>query len=202
MGTRLPTSHWTEFTISCRTAQGVWTQHCSGLVSVRYKTETNKDFADEKTARIEYHRSEYHRLVNADLPVEDPKQVYATMGEVGLQWGPTFTTLTTINSGEYEAHCVLEVPDTKKWMPEGFEYPHTIHPACLDSVIQMTIPASTPINTPLDKAKIPRFIESFYIVSCPIPEEPHISNSTLVFEVRSYAWYEILRILESPAIRV
>ena len=165
MGTRLPTSHWTEFTISCRTAQGVWSQHCSGLVAVRYKTETNKIFADEKAAEVERHRAEYNRLVNADLPMEDPKQIYATMGEVGLQWGPTFTTLTAINSGNYEAHCVLEVPETKKWMPEGFEYAHTIHPACLDSVIQMTIPSSTPINTPLEKAKIPRFIESFYIVS-------------------------------------
>jgi hypothetical protein len=168
MGTRLSTSHWTEFTISCRTVQGVWTQHCSGLVAVRYKVEANDNFSDEKQAEIKRHRAEYRRLVDAGLPVEDPKQIYATMGEVGLQWGPTFTTLIAINSGDYEAHCVLEVPETKKWMPEGFEYPHTIHPACLDSVIQMTIPASTPMNTPLEKAKIPRFIESFYIVSFPV----------------------------------
>ncbi|KAL2069774.1 hypothetical protein VTL71DRAFT_14453 [Oculimacula yallundae] len=165
MGTRLSTFYWTEFTISCRTHQGVWTQHCSGLVTVKYKAERNQVFSDEKAAESERHRAEYRRLVNANLPAEDPKQVYATMGEVGLQWGPTFTTLTAINSGEYEAHCILEVPTTKTWMPMGFEYSHIIHPACLDSVIQMTIPASTPINTPLQNARIPRFIESFYISS-------------------------------------
>jgi hypothetical protein len=161
MGTRLATFHWTEFTLSCRTGQGVWTQHCSGLVAVRYKAEINKDFSNETEVENAGHKAEYNRLINAGLPVEDPKQIYATMGEVGLQWGPTFTTLTAINSGEYEAHCTV----TKTWMPLGYEYPHVIHPACLDSVIQMTIPASTPINVPLQNARIPRFIESFYIVS-------------------------------------
>lgn len=84
------------------------------------------------------------------------------MSEMGLQWGPTFTTLVHISSGDYEAHCILEVPDTRKYMPENFEYPHVIHPACLDGFVQMMMPASTPANTRLDRAKIPRFIESLY----------------------------------------
>jgi SAM-dependent methyltransferase len=87
------------------------------------------------------------------------------LAELGLQWGPTFTGLVHISSGDYEAHCELEIPDTKKYMPETFEYPHIVHPAALDAFIQMVIPASTPAGVQLQKAKIPRFIESLYISS-------------------------------------
>ena len=87
------------------------------------------------------------------------------MAGLGLQWGPNFTTPSRISSGDFEAHCILEVPDTKKYMPENFEYPHVIHLACLDGFVQMMIPASTPASVSLDKAKVPRFIEKLYISS-------------------------------------
>lgn len=48
-------------------------------------------------------------------------------------------------------------------MPENFEYPHIIHPATLDTIIQMMVPALTPAGVPLDRAKIPRSVESAYI---------------------------------------
>ncbi|GFF43418.1 lovastatin nonaketide synthase [Aspergillus udagawae] len=171
MGSRLPDAYWKEFTISCRTRQGVWSQHCSGLISVKYKKAANTTFTDEELEAKNRHRAEYHRLANAGFKPDDPRQVYAAMAELGLQWGPSFTTLVHISSGDYEAHCMLEVPDTKKYMPENFEYPHVIHPACLDGFVQMMIPASTPTGVQLDRAKIPRFIESLYI-SAKVPNAP------------------------------
>ncbi|GLA55110.1 type I Iterative Polyketide synthase (PKS) [Aspergillus niger] len=171
MGSRLPDAYWKEFTISCRTRQGVWSQHCSGLISVQYKRAANTTFTDEELEAKNRHRAEFHRLANAGFKPDDPRQVYAAMAELGLQWGPSFTTLVHISSGDYEAHCMLEVPDTKKYMPENFEYPHVIHPACLDGFVQMMIPASTPTGVQLDRAKIPRFIESLYI-SAKVPNSP------------------------------
>ncbi|KAF4985403.1 hypothetical protein F66182_16932 [Fusarium sp. NRRL 66182] len=162
-GSRLSDSFWHEFTISCRTRQGVWTQHCAGLVAVKYETERNPTFADEEAAAAKRHHDEYVRLSTAGFNPDDPRQVYASLAELGLQWGPTFTGLVHISSGDYEAHCELEIPDTKKYMPEAFEYPHIVHPAALDAFIQMVIPASTPAGVQLQKAKIPRFIESLYI---------------------------------------
>ncbi|KAL1634456.1 Type I Iterative PKS [Diplodia intermedia] len=170
-GSRLPDSFWHEFTISCRTRQGVWTQHCGGLISVKYATKANETFVDEEAAASKKHRDEYLRLVDAGFKPDDPRQVYASLAELGLQWGPTFTRLVAISSGDFEAHCALEIPDTKKYMPEGFEYPHVIHPATLDNFIQMVIPACTPAGVQLEKAKIPRFIEGLYI-SNKISAEP------------------------------
>ncbi|KAG9239333.1 hypothetical protein BJ875DRAFT_491623 [Amylocarpus encephaloides] len=162
-GSRLPDSFWHEFTISCRTREGIWQQHCSGLVSVVYKTSVNETFVNETSAANKVYRDEYQRMANAGLRSDDPRQVYASMAELGLQWGPSFTGLVNINSGDFEAHCVLEIPNTKKYMPENFEFPHIIHPATLDGIIQMMIPALTPAGVPLEKAKIPRFVESVYI---------------------------------------
>ncbi|CAG8327922.1 unnamed protein product [Penicillium salamii] len=162
-GTRLPDASWNEFTISCRSRQGVWTQHCTGLITVKYVSEHNQTFHDEDVSLSLQHREEYKRLYNAGFKPDDPRQVYASLAELGLQWGPTFTGLVHISSGDYEAHCELEVPETKKFMPEGFEYPHVIHPATLDNFIQMVIPACTPAGVQLEKAKIPRFIEGLYI---------------------------------------
>ncbi|KAJ3957697.1 hypothetical protein N0V92_005716 [Colletotrichum tropicale] len=164
-GSRLPDSFWNEFTISCRNRQGDWQQHCSGLVSVSYRDTVNETFRNERTAEANKYRKEYEMMANAGLRAEDPRQVYAAMAELGLQWGPSFTNLTYIGSGDYEAHCALEIPDTKRYMPENFEFPHVIHPATLDGLIQMMIPALTPANVPLDKAKIPRFVESVYVSS-------------------------------------
>jgi len=173
LGSRLPDSFWHEFTISCRNRQGIWQQHCSGLVTVSYKHTANEAFANESAASNRKYREEYQKMVKAGFKADDPRQVYASvsltkcakivsyglilgqMAELGLQWGPTFTNLTYIGSGNYEAHCVLEIPDTKKFMPENFEYPHVIHPATLDTIIQMMIPALTPANVPLEKRKSP-----------------------------------------------
>ncbi|KAJ5715842.1 uncharacterized protein N7483_013023 [Penicillium malachiteum] len=162
-GTRLPDASWNEFTISCRSRQGVWTQHCTGLIAVKYVSEHNRIFHNEDASLALQHREEYKRLYNAGFKPDDPRQVYAALAELGLQWGPTFTGLVHISSGDYEAHCELEVPETRKFMPEGFEYPHVIHPATLDNFIQMVIPACTLAGVQLEKAKIPRFIESLYI---------------------------------------
>lgn len=48
------------------------------------------------------------------------------MAEIGLQYGPTFMPLVYVSSGDYVAHCVLQVPNTQSVMPEKYEYPHVI----------------------------------------------------------------------------
>lgn len=78
-GSRLSDSFWHEFTISCRTRQGVWTQHCAGLVAVKYETERNPTFADEEAAAAKRHHDEYVRLSTAGFNPDDPRQVYASV---------------------------------------------------------------------------------------------------------------------------
>ena len=163
LGSRLPDAFWQEFTVSSRTQRGNWVKHCEGLISVKYKKEVNPTFANEEIVEAKRYRDEYIRLSTAGFKPDDPKHVYAHLADLGLQWGPTFMSLVHISSGDYEAHCIIEIPDTINFMPEKFEYPHVIHPVTLDGLIQMIVPAGTPAGAQLEKAKIPRFIESIYI---------------------------------------
>lgn len=78
-GTRLPDASWNEFTISCRSRQGVWTQHCTGLITVKYVSEHNQTFHDEDVSLSLQHREEYKRLYNAGFKPDDPRQVYASV---------------------------------------------------------------------------------------------------------------------------
>jgi acyl transferase domain-containing protein len=79
-GSRLPDWTWNEFTISCRNRQGNWTQHCSGLISVKYKSAANPIFTDEEAASAKRYRDEYQRMVDSGLDTEDPAEVYASVG--------------------------------------------------------------------------------------------------------------------------
>ncbi|UKZ52811.1 hypothetical protein TrVGV298_006598 [Trichoderma virens] len=171
-GSRLPDWTWNEFTISCRDRQGAWTQHCSGLIQVKYKTTLNPIFTDEDAARASKFREEYQRITDAGLDIEDPADVYASLAELGLQWGPSFKSLVHIGSGHYQAQCAIEVPDTKFFMPENFEHNHIIHPATLDGIVQMIVPACSPRGALVDRAKIPRFVESVYISSKVASKKP------------------------------
>lgn len=78
-GSRLPDSFWHEFTISCRSRDGTWQQHCSGLVSVSYKHAAHEAFADEHLEKNRRYRDEYQNIVDAGLKSEDPRQLYASV---------------------------------------------------------------------------------------------------------------------------
>lgn len=57
-------------------------------------------------------------------------------------------------------------------MPENFEHDHIIHPATLDGIVQMIVPACSPRGALVDRAKIPRFVESVYISSKVASKKP------------------------------
>ena len=79
MGSRLPNYYWQEFTISCRNRQGIWQQHCSSLVALKYRTAMNQVFPDEISADTQIMRKEYQRFSNAGFKPNDPRQFYAAV---------------------------------------------------------------------------------------------------------------------------
>lgn len=86
---------------------------------------------------------------------------YKNLKSIGLQYGPLFQHLTKIHKGEFQAVCALTIPDTKSAMPGKFEYPYVIHPATLDCIVQMGIPAATPLAAELSAARVPLSSRAF-----------------------------------------
>ncbi|KAK0707101.1 hypothetical protein B0T26DRAFT_790998 [Lasiosphaeria miniovina] len=173
---------WHEFTIACRNAEGSWTQNCAGLVAVQYRAAASSVFVDETAADMARHRAEYERLVDAKLPEVPIREFYAFLDKLGVQLGPSFQTLSRVGSGHYEAHCELTVSDTAALMPENYEHEHVIHPATLDGVVQMAALAATAGGLTVDRAKIPRFIDSVYVSARVAAKKP---GDTMVGYARS-----------------
>ncbi|KAK4452026.1 hypothetical protein QBC34DRAFT_483426 [Podospora aff. communis PSN243] len=163
LGSKSQDYNWHEFTIASRSSEGIWTQNCTGLISVKYRTQTNSIFMDETKAEAAQHREEYHKLANSKLSLVPADEFYSSIAKQGVCLGPYFQVLKQIGFRSFEAQCDLVVSDTAVAMPENYEHDHIIHPTTLDGVIQMAVLASSSKLLTIGNAQIPRFIESIYI---------------------------------------
>lgn len=135
-----------------------WQRVCLGKIAThlhRGEAETPQNNQQYKTRYQDISASSKHE-VKAD-------NFYLELAQVGMAFGVTFQNLVRINSVKGRASCNVRVPDTAAKMPENFEYPHLIHPALLESLTHMMIPALTGPKTALKETLVPAFFESVYI---------------------------------------
>jgi acyl transferase domain-containing protein/NADPH:quinone reductase-like Zn-dependent oxidoreductase len=170
LGTRADTAAFEEFVIYSLNGE-TWNQHCSGLVRIRYKSDPNDLFPDESKITNEAYRKQYQKVLSQCVNSRNMRTYYENLESIGLKYGPLFQNLTEIHKGEFQAVCALTIPDTKSAMPGKFEYPHVIHPATLDCIVQMGIPAATPLAVDLSAARVPTFAKGLFI-SADVPSAP------------------------------
>ncbi|PKK41981.1 hypothetical protein CI102_15066, partial [Trichoderma harzianum] len=108
----------------------------------------------------------------------DVKEFYAKLASIGLEYGPTFQALETIDTVSSEngalsdgAACgTLKVPDTKAIMPMEYEFPHLLHPATLDSAFHLAF-AALETQEEMLRPAVPVSIERVFI-SADLPSSP------------------------------
>ncbi|KAK8045422.1 hypothetical protein PG993_005446 [Apiospora rasikravindrae] len=164
-------SAWQEFQLySLRES---WERNCSGLMRIRYKSSGNSAFASEDEILASKYRKENERITKEYSRYQKPQQFYSNLESTGLQYGPVFQGLVSIEKGDYQSVCTIRIPDTKSTMRHNFEYPHVIHPATLDSVIQMNFLSCSAVNKDTSESMVPTAIGRVY-VSANMPTEPGI----------------------------
>ena len=147
LGSQALTASWQEFQLYSRTED--WELNCSGLIRVDYETEKNPTFADEDALEAKRHSLRYQQI-REDCPrSQNPRQFYDNLGAIGLYYGGVFQSLHEIRKGDFKAAGRVKIPDTRKTMPHQFEFSHVIHPATLDNIVQLALPASTPVDEDL-----------------------------------------------------
>ncbi|TAQ90647.1 hypothetical protein B7494_g1069 [Chlorociboria aeruginascens] len=171
LGSQASTAVWQEFSIiSMTTGQG-WQDNCSGLIITHYeKPLTPNEIFEEQAAALKF-RKQYLQIREHCTFNEVPSQIYESLDTIGLQYGPTFQNLVSIQSGDHKSVGVLRIPNIKFVMPEKYLHDHIIHPTTLDNVFQMAITASTGMKKQLKAPMVPTFIQSLYISSI-ISSEP------------------------------
>ncbi|KAL6824852.1 putative polyketide synthase [Trichoderma camerunense] len=118
-----------SFVIYSRTQGRSWDRHASGGLRFHYKV------GNWQTAFQSYERRQSTMSEICKKPII-PRQLYEHLDSIGMNYGPLFQNITEVR--KCDGHCVsrVKIPDTKAKMPCKFEYPHLLHPATLDSMIQ------------------------------------------------------------------
>ncbi|PKY01155.1 polyketide synthase [Aspergillus campestris IBT 28561] len=119
------TTGYYRFRIYSVTEESNWTEHCQGVICL----QTTDSISTDDMESFEY----------PECPLSDDfdlDKFYTMLSDIGLEYGPTFTNIKHAHFTSDTSIAQISIPDTASVMPEGFEYPHLIHPCTLDSIIQ------------------------------------------------------------------
>ena len=165
LGSQAPTSVWQEFTIFSLASEVDWQEHCSGLLITHYKLDAPPPFNVEleQSAEFDLHMERLLELKKACPVVEGPQGLYESLETIGLHYGPSFRNLVSVRSGDHQAICVLRIPDTQVIMPNKYEFPHVVHPAVLDTIFQMVLPALTGVRESIKVAMMPTSVRRLWV---------------------------------------
>ncbi len=163
-GTRVSSDTWYDFFIYSVSDDSRWTEHCRGMISIDkiYKV----DEEDAVLGRL-CQMADMQHACTQEVPVDE---FYKNLADIGLGYGPTFSNMTSarckpLHQPQTTGACVASItlPDTASVMPAGFEYPHVIHPAMLDSVFHSMFAAMGAGSGQLKYPMVPIFISELYV---------------------------------------
>ena len=142
-----------------------WQQNCSGRITTYFLTGDTSSCLESRslTEDDEFHSRQYEKICTECKYRKKPPLFYFELGNIGMEYGPMFYNLTAIRSRKGISCCTARVPDTASVMPEKSEYPHVIHPAFLESLMQMILPALTKPKETLKETLVGTYFGSVYI---------------------------------------
>ncbi|KAE8380488.1 hypothetical protein BDV26DRAFT_135722 [Aspergillus bertholletiae] len=183
-------SLWYEFRLFSITETDGWNEHCRGCIAA-VKPAGSKELGSAQEAQLRVKAA--HELVahhrEACTSSINVRRMYEDLSHVGLHYGPSFQNLSSLKSAEkdHRVFASVTVPNTSELMPHKFEYPHILHPATLDSVLQTIFPALTAGGKNLTSPLVPTFIRRITVANhaCTAPGQ--------VLEVASSALWKGFR---------
>jgi acyl transferase domain-containing protein/NADPH:quinone reductase-like Zn-dependent oxidoreductase/ubiquinone/menaquinone biosynthesis C-methylase UbiE len=151
---------WHEFRIFSYTADGGWVENCRGLVAVSGQSTSDEQLAQDCVRN-------WDSVHSAGADRIDVTSFYRGADAIGLTYGPMFQGLKNISIDLQvpgKAAGVVEVTDTKSGNPKGYEYDRLLHPATLDTFLQLGLAALGGAELKqLRGAMVPTFIEDISV---------------------------------------
>lgn len=128
---------WHEFHIYSYTTGGGWVENCRGLLAVGQRSRNQ----DQLTATC---RDQWTEARASSSHAMASETFYKDVDAMGLTYGPLFQGLKDVTIDARtpnRAAGIIKVTDTASENPKGFEHPRLIHPATLDSFLQLALAA-------------------------------------------------------------
>jgi len=167
-------NQWSEFHVCSYSEEYEWREHCRGLIAVEYESQAADSLGKENEAEEEA-RGIRERMKGAEARCSKElgrKQMYDHYESIGMQYGPTFQSITSIKYTANEAIGTIQAPDLKSIMPNGYYHKHVIHPIMLDNLLHFLLPAVGRGIASLDEPIIPTFIGELWVAAT-ISTEPN-----------------------------
>ncbi|KAI6513695.1 Type I Iterative PKS [Pyricularia oryzae] len=147
-----------------------WTVHARGLVSLTYRSSLTPAMQGELERECQARGREFE-VAKATCQRPARSFLYDQVEAIGMVYGPTFRNMTELYAGpDANSYGVIGIPDTKKIMPKGFEYPFVVHPATFDSVLHLLFPCIAGEEESLSEAVVPFLFDRIFI-SAKMPTE-------------------------------
>ena len=150
-----------------------WQRNCSGKITTALTLDHLGSISEAST--LDTTGRGYKIRCDTDFAsckrTKTPDQIYWELAVAGNEYGKTFRNLTRVRASQGRACCIAQVPDIAGVMPDNFQYPHVIHPATLESLMQMVLTAAMHSEDGLNDALSCNFIEKIIVLGA-MPSKP------------------------------
>ncbi|KAL4978763.1 polyketide synthase [Aspergillus desertorum] len=160
-------SNWREFRISSATIDGEWAEHCHGLVGVEIESQSP---AKGSSHLLSTNQIEFDTTAGAYFRSMEPAHVFRTLREAGIEHGPLFRHLNSIQAGSQKAVVAFASPNNAVIGSDG---QHVIHPITLDSIFQGAYGTLSVDDQREVGAAIPRSVREMYVSASISRESGH-----------------------------
>lgn len=166
VGTRDSYSTWWEFTVSTSLNGQDLRQNCCGLLLIDYQSTEDTGIKLERDLEDQALKDLYDEVEKLCQTSEEPKDFYADLASLGLNYGPTFQNISHIRRRNGQSCCAVEISDPDFLEMSGqIDRPHVIHPANLDAMFHAVFAA---FKGQLKEAMVPTSIDEI-VISASIP---------------------------------
>lgn len=140
-GTRGSSDVWDEFKIHSWSSQRGWVKHCQGLVGVRksFHGDTSGIFGSSLNSRSHIQKL-ISKVLSSSTNHISTDNLYQVLTDFGADYGPSFRGLENCYADTHHSYADIYIRDTMSMMPKNFQSPLFIHPAFLDSFLQVIWP--------------------------------------------------------------
>ena len=139
-GTLLSSEEWDEFRISSYSHAKGWTEHCVGLVATRAPEANDVDGAVQAKAAAAALAETAAAVDQAGATQVKRAELYAALSELGVEYGETFQGIEHYKATDKLSTADITVRDVAKEMPGSFLMSPNLHPALLESLVEMYWP--------------------------------------------------------------
>ncbi|KAF2129725.1 ketoacyl-synt-domain-containing protein [Dothidotthia symphoricarpi CBS 119687] len=161
-----------KFTVYSTTNGTSWTKHCYGSIALEYTIDTSHvEDAVALGAEWERHTILYKKIQDdSTAEIVHVDGFYEHLERIGMDYGPLFRNVVSLTTVPrlHAAHAHVVLPDTASSMPAGFEFPHVMHPATMDSIFHLLLAALND-GRPVVEAAVPYRIADMFVSA----HQPH-----------------------------